>query len=177
MMLLDEPAIRGKSMRVYRSTKLIRDTAADFVTGLLIFFAVYGLALIDSRQAWPAPSGADVLLAHHQSDTTGQPTGATRGSTPLQTTIDGRGDGGNFAIAPLQFNTPSRSLSSSSSKSAGLKVAQLSQSRPAYTPLGTNANNRMGALAAMALFFAAMCAVTLGFWRHIRRAYASPRRN
>jgi hypothetical protein len=174
-MLLDDPANRGKLMRVYGSAKLFRDTAADFVTGLLIFFAVYGLALIDSRQAWPAPSGADVLLVHHQSTNAGQPTGTTRGSMSLQSTIDGRGNSDKIVIETFQRATPSLS-SSSPTKSAGMRVAQLSKSRPAYTPLGTTANNRMGALAAMALFFAAMCAVTLGFWRHIRRAYASPRR-
>ena len=174
MTLLDEWSKQGKSMRVHRSTKHIRDAAADFVTGLLIFFAVYGVALVDSRQAWPAPSGAEVLLAHHQTDITEQPTGSIRGSLPPQQTVGKRSGDGVSAVAPLRGNT--RIKSSSPLKSTGMKIAQLSKSRPVYAPLGTTANNRMVALAAMALFFAAMCAVTLGFWRHIRRAYASPRR-
>ena len=150
-----------------RKTKLVRDTATDFLAGLFIFFAVYGIALLDSRQAWPAPTETTLWQVHHQENAVAEPFGQTLGlNRPSKS-------GWSRDALPQreQFFT------SSPSKTTGTKIAQLKQSRPDYAPQSAAANSRVGALAAMALFFAAMCAVTMGFWRHIRRAYASPRRN
>jgi len=169
---------KGRSMRMRRSTRILRHAAADFVTGLLIFFAVYGLAFVDSRRAWPASFDAGVVLAHHLPNAAGAPIGAT-GEPLSRKAINGGGADNWTKDVPLRRDTRFNSSSSPSisSKSTGTKVAQLSKPRPVHAPLGAAADNRLGALAAMALFFAAMCAVTLGFWRHVRRAYASPRRN
>lgn len=46
----------------------------------------------------------------------------------------------------------------------------------AHARLGPPAAGRLD-LALLSLAFAALCAGNLAFWRHLRRVYASPRRN
>lgn len=156
------------------TTKLVRDTAADFVTGLLIFFAVYAVALVDSNSAWPATPADPVWQVHHQSEAAGNSQSMTRGlplSQPAARVSSEKRLGGQSATAP------DKQRPSISSNSTSVRIAELSKARRNYTLRGAAAGERVGTLAAMALFFSAMCAVTLGFWRHIRRSYASPRRN
>lgn len=47
----------------------------------------------------------------------------------------------------------------------------------AFTPHRAQARDRAADLAFLSLAFAALVAGNLAFWRHLRRVYASPRRN
>ena len=136
---------------VCRSAMLIREFAADFLTGLLIIFAVFVLAALESRAAWPAPvlvaaaPSSGIVVSSHAAGAKSTPTfldHSPAASEAAQTEL-------RVAVGPLQAN---------------------------HIPLQAAPKNRFFAITIMTLFFAAMCAVTLGFWRHIRREYASARR-
>ena len=73
MIVYDGKPRQGRLMMVLRSTQFFREAAVDFGAGLLIFLAIYGLAIIDSQQAWPAPTGIQVQLVHHQQDAANAP--------------------------------------------------------------------------------------------------------
>ena len=137
-----------QSMKVRRTATLLRETAADFLAGLLIIIAVFVLAAVESRTAWPAP----VLLA----------------AAPAS----------GIVVSSHAANTPTvldQSPAASEAAQTELRVA-VGPIKSNDMPLQAAPRNRFFAISIMTLFFAAMCAVTLGFWRHIRREYASPRR-
>jgi hypothetical protein len=138
-------------MKVRRTTTLLRETAADFLAGLLIIIAVFVLAALESRTAWPAPvflaaaPASGIVVSSHAAGTPSTPIildQSPAASEAAQTEL-------RVAVGPIKSND---------------------------IPLQAAPRNRFFAITIMTLFFAAMCAVTLGFWRHIRREYASPRR-
>jgi len=164
-------------MKARRTATLLRETATALIAGLLIVFGIFILALSESRNAWPSP--ADVAASHL-----------------LRSQAETAGSAGVLAVAARDsgFVVSSHAAESTSNPTvhdhesvhdltkAAPEAAQ-SELRVAIgpihvhqTPLPAAPKNRTFAIWAMTLFFAAMCAVTLGFWQHIRREYASPRR-
>ena len=135
-------------MRVRRTQRLIRDTAADFLTGLPIYFAEFALAGIDSRQAWPASANVGPNQALYTSE------------LPYKDAL----------TVPIQQNAIS------DLEMTEFKIAGRGAFRAVNIPLRMERDNRMVAIAMMALFFASVCAMTLGFWQHIRCEYAYPQR-
>lgn len=179
-------------MKTCRNAVLFKETAFDFLAGFLIFLVVFGLATLDPRAAWPAPANAAVIeITHESADTPNHrlsighggtlaaPSGETdvsvdawiRSSQEVSPVVDDTSKG-----TAGQFNT---------AESKALKLAQAHQAarqgfHPSLygpqLPKGAMLDHRTFWVTAMALLFAAMCAVTLGFWRHLRRVCASPRR-
>ncbi len=111
----------------------------------------------------------------------------------------GRGIGGrelrrglaDFVLALLLFWGVAFAVSSSDIRAHAVPLTAFSKqsidhdfaaaSRPrvqaAYGPHKAQASGRAADLALLSLAFAALVAGNLAFWRHLRRVYASPRRN
>jgi len=140
-----------QSMMVRRSTTLIREFAADFLAGLLIILVVFVLAALESSAARSEPVR---LAAAPDSSVVVSSHAAGTHKTPL--VLD-------------------RSPAAPEAAQTELRVA-VGPNQTKVMPLQAAPRNWLFAITIMTLFFAAMCAVTLGFWRHIRREYASPRR-
>lgn len=96
----------------------------------------------------------------------------------------------DFVLALLLFWGVAFTVSSSDMRAHAVPLSALRHSiepdfvsaaqsrvRVAYGPHKAEARGRAADLAFLSLAFAALVAGNLAFWRHLRRVYASPRRN
>jgi hypothetical protein len=84
-----------------------------------------------------------------------------------------------FAVGSSDMRAHAVPLTALSKQSIDRDFAAASQPRirTAYGPHKAQAAGRAADLAFLSLAFAALVAGNLAFWRHLRRVYASPRRN
>jgi hypothetical protein len=96
----------------------------------------------------------------------------------------------DFVLALLLFWGVAFTVSSSDMRAHAVPLSALRHSvehgydpaaqprmRAAFTPNAAPSRDRGADLAFLSLAFAALLAGNLAFWRHLRRVYASPRRN
>jgi hypothetical protein len=95
----------------------------------------------------------------------------------------------DFVLALLLFWGVAYAVSSSDMRAHAVPLSALRYSvehgdpaaqprmRAAFTPNAAPTRDRGADLAFLSLAFAALLAGNLAFWRHLRRVYASPRRN
>lgn len=111
----------------------------DFLVGLAVFFAVFTLAMLDSRTSHSATAVV---------------------SKPAPPGLHGKQDNSIKPAAEMSR----LALKRANREPGGLPVA----GAPSIT-------GRTWMIAVMALFFAAMTAITLGLWRHLRCSVATKR--
>ncbi len=141
-------------MHRFTRKKIIKQSLRDFGFGLGLFAAIISMATIDARRAWPASD----IIQHVEN------------KGPNARSVDKLN--GHHNLAAFIRN------------SLITDYTQLSTTtRAVQAPNATSRKNRMHFYAAnmlhytlIAFMFASMFTLTFGFWRYLRREYASPRR-
>lgn len=163
-------------MKPSQNDRCARAIVRDFLVGLAVFLAVFTLAMLDSRESRSAPALVSMPATIVQNETiiAGNVTTGT-----LSPQVPGSED---LPVNPPPLHIYSKAsgpddiAEHSSEKSKLAMNTGKSGAGPFATPGMPEASERTWILTVMALIFAAMTALTLGLWRHLRQSVA-PRRN
>ncbi len=148
-------------MRKFTRNRLIYQTLKDFGFGLTLFIATISMATLDSRCAWPAPG----TIAQNSTIARNAPS------------VDNLKAQHNIAAFIRESLRPE--YAAMSEQSPGLLAERQLNRAESHLNMSTSmqflsANALQYSL--IAFLFASMFTLTFGFWRYLRREYASPRR-
>ena len=127
--------------------RILRETATDFMTGLFIFLIIFLIAAIEQGAACPVHAATAGTVQIVKSDDRAKHTLLTQSKSNLRIVV----------VKPTAGNLPGAGA-------AGIPVPQMAGGTARKLLIGV-----------MALLFGGMCALTLGLWRHLARAYAPAR--
>jgi hypothetical protein len=166
----------------------------DFLVGLAVFFAVFALAMLDSRASRSAPAviSKPAVMAQSTalSDHNGNINRVSFQARPGSGFGPVRVASGNLKTAPgpndetdaLTIYTPGRThekRDDSAKPAAGMSRMALKKAKRGTDILPVagvpSTMGRSWMIAVMALFFAAMSAITLSLWRHLRSSVTTKR--
>jgi hypothetical protein len=184
--------LRIEKMKPSPNDRRVCVIVRDFLVGLAVFFAIFTLAMLDSRASRSAPAVVSMPAMTVQSaalspaNVTGKSSGKSwKRALALPSAVNSKD------IAKIRARQKIASLEAR--RYAGLHRQQDTSAMPAakMSRLALKSADRgMGSLPAahapsrldrtwlitvMALLFAAMTAITLGLWRHLRSSVAPKR--
>jgi len=141
-------------MRKFTRNRLIYQTLKDFGFGLTLFIATISMATLDSRCAWTAPHTS----AHNS--TIAQDAPSVDNLKPQHNIAAFIRDSLRPEYAAATEQSPA--VQAERHRNMSISMQFLSANALQYTFI--------------AFLFASMFTLTFGFWRYLRREYASPRR-
>lgn len=144
----------------------------DFLVGLAVFFAIFTLALLDSRASRSAPAVVSNpamtvrSAAPSAADDTDKISGGSwKPALALSSAVSGK------SIA--KFRVRQKITSPEARRYAGQAMGD--GAAGAVAEHAPSRMNRIWLITVMALLFAAMTAITLGLWRHLRASVVPKR--
>lgn len=184
-------------MKPSPKNRCARTIVRDFLVGLAVFLTVFTLAMLDPRTSHSAPAFVSKAVISARSEAI-TPAKVTTGAFGHQVTEGGAAD---FEASVFTLSRPDAQELASEDLPATFPAVKMNSALPgsgkAAEPAGKNsklamnigkrkagmpathgtpeAGERTWILTVMAMVFAAMTALTLGLWRHLRLSVA-PRR-
>lgn len=145
-------------MRKFARNRLIYQTLKDFSFGLALFLATISMATLDSRSAWPAPDRS------------------ARNSTIAQEAASVDNSNAQHNIAAFIRDSLRPEYAAATKQLRGQQTERhRNMSISMQFPMQLLSDNALQ-YSFIAFLFASMFTLTFGFWRYLRREYASPRR-
>ena len=146
----------------------------DYLVGFSLFITIFAVAAMDAGSAWTAPLTTDETLIERTDDATVDKIAPQHNLAKFLSESLKPEYGTEY-----QFKTHidhKAALSSTPSGSTLNKEQQLTGTDMNLTSTAQIFSSDALYLAFIAMLFATMFTITIGFWRNVRREYASPRR-